>query len=141
MSAFPWIKNYPPSVDKEVNVTAYNSVCDLFEESVRKFSNEIAFECMGKTMTFKVLDEMSANFANYLSQSLKLEKGSRVAIQMPNTLQYPVVMFGALRAGMIVVNTNPLYTPSEMKHQFNDAGVDVIVIVENFASNLEKIRN
>ena len=141
MSDFPWIKNYPPSVDKTVNVAAYNSVCDLFEESVRKFSNEVAFECMGKTMTFKVLDELSANFANYLSQGLNLEKGSRVAIQMPNTLQYPVVMFGALRAGMIVVNTNPLYTPAEMKHQFNDAGADVIVIVENFASNLEKIRN
>ncbi|WP_026952640.1 AMP-binding protein [Algoriphagus mannitolivorans] len=141
MSDFPWIKNYPPSVDKTVNVTAYNSVCDLFEESVRKFSNEVAFECMGKTMTFKVLDELSANFANYLTQGLKLEKGSRVAIQMPNTLQYPVVMFGALRAGMVVVNTNPLYTPAEMKHQFNDSGADVIVIVENFASNLEKIRN
>ena len=141
MSDFPWFKNYPASVDKEVNVTAYNSVCDLFEESVRKFSDNVAFECMGKTMTFRQLDELSANFANYLSQGLKLEKGSRVAIQMPNTLQYPVVMFGALRAGMIVVNTNPLYTPAEMKHQFNDAGADVIVIVENFASNLEKIRN
>ena len=141
MSAFPWLKNYPPSVDKEVEVAAYDSVCDLFEESVRKFSNDVAFECMGKTMTFKVLDDLSANFANYLSQGLKLPKGSRVAIQMPNTLQYPVVMFGALRAGMIVVNTNPLYTPSEMKHQFNDAGADVIVIVENFACNLEKIRN
>jgi long-chain acyl-CoA synthetase len=141
MNDFPWLKNYPASVDKEIDYKAYSSVCDLFEESVKKFSSEVAFECMGKTMTFSELDKLSSQFANYLSQVLKLPKGSRVAIQMPNILQYPVVMFGALRAGMVVVNTNPLYTPVEMKHQFNDSGADVIVIVENFASNLEKIRN
>jgi long-chain acyl-CoA synthetase len=95
---------------------------------------------MGKTRSCHELDRLSAQFANYLLQELKLAKGSRVAIQMPNVLQYPVVMFGALRAGMVVVNTNPLYTPAEMKHQFNDSGADVIVIVANFASNLEKIR-
>lgn len=141
MNDFPWFKNYPASVDKEVDTQAYSSVSDLFEESVQKYSSSVAFECMGKTMTFNELDKLSANFANYLTQVLKLEKGTRVAIQMPNILQYPVVMFGALRAGMVVVNTNPLYTPAEMKHQFNDSGADVIVIVENFANNLEKIRN
>ncbi|SHO59520.1 AMP-binding protein [Algoriphagus zhangzhouensis] len=139
MKEYPWFKNYPASVDKEVNCEAYTSVVDLFEESVEKYQNDTAYECMGKTMSFNELDTLSANFANYLSKELKLPKGTRIAIQMPNTLQYPVVMFGALRAGMIVVNTNPLYTPSEMEHQFNDAGADVVVIVANFASNLEKI--
>jgi len=141
MTEFPWHKQYPASVDREVNYEAYSSIVDLFDESVKKFGSAVAFECMGKTMTYSELDKLSIQFANYLTQSLKLEMGSRVAIQMPNILQYPVAMFGALRAGMVVVNTNPLYTPSEMKHQFNDSGADVIVIVENFAANLEKIRS
>ncbi|GMQ27537.1 AMP-binding protein [Algoriphagus confluentis] len=141
MSDYPWLKQYPAAVDKEVNYQAYSSVTELFEESVKKYGSAIAYECMGKTMTFDQLDQLSAQFANYLTQVLKLDKGSRVAIQMPNILQYPVVMFGVLRAGMVVVNTNPLYTPSEMKHQFNDSGADVIVIVANFAANLEKIQN
>ncbi len=140
MSIFPWLNLYPASVDKEVNYTAYSSINDLFDESVKKFGPQVSFECMGKTITFNDLDRLSAQFANYLTYVLKLEKGSRVAIQMPNILQYPVAMFGALRAGMVVVNTNPLYTPSEMKHQFNDSGADVVVIVANFASNLEKIQ-
>ncbi|MBS9525092.1 AMP-binding protein [Litoribacter alkaliphilus] len=140
MQDFPWFKQYPPSVAKEVDVNAYNSLVDLFEESVKKYGNGIAYECMGKTLTFKQVDELSKNFAAYLQNELKMKKGDRIAIQMPNLLQYPIVMFGALRAGMIVVNTNPLYTPSEMKHQFNDAQVDTIVILANFASNLQKIR-
>lgn len=141
MTDFPWFKFYPAAVTREVDCTAYSSVTALFEESVKKYGPSIAYECMGKTISFQDLDKLSAQFANYLLQELKLSKGSRVAIQMPNVLQYPVVMFGALRAGMVVVNTNPLYTPAEMKHQFNDAGADVIVIVANFASNLEKIRS
>jgi long-chain acyl-CoA synthetase len=141
MKEFPWHKNYPASVDKEVDLQAYSSIIDFFDESIRKFGNNIAFECMGKTMTFNELDKLSRSFANYLSQDLHLRKGARVAIQMPNCLQYPVALFGTLRAGMIVVNTNPLYTPAEMKHQFNDSEADVVVIVENFANNLEKIRS
>lgn len=141
MKDFPWFKHYPKLVDKEVDCEAYSSISDLFEESVQKFQDAVAYECMGKTLSFNELDQMSANFANYLIHDLKLPKGSRVAIQMPNILQYPVVMFGVLRAGMVVVNTNPLYTPSEMKHQFNDSGADVVVIVANFAYNLEKIKN
>lgn len=140
MTDHSWFKFYPSAVDKEVDVTAYSSVVDLFEESVQKYGEAVAYECMGKTMSFNELDRLSGDFAAYLTQVLRLEKGSRIAIQMPNVLQYPVVMFGALRAGMIVVNTNPLYTPAEMKHQFTDAEVDVIVIVANFAHNLEKIR-
>jgi long-chain acyl-CoA synthetase len=139
MKDFPWFKHYPASVEKEVNCEAYSSVADLFDESVEKYKDAVAYECMGKTMSFNQVNEYSAHFAAYLTEELKLKKGSRVAIQMPNILQYPVVMFGALRAGMVVVNTNPLYTSSEMKHQFNDSGADVIVIVANFAYNLEKI--
>jgi len=140
MQDFPWFKHYPPSVAKEVDVNAYSSLVDLFEESVKKFGNAVAYECMGKSLTFKEVDEYSMNFAAYLQNDLKMKKGDRIAIQMPNLLQYPLVMFGALRAGLIVVNTNPLYTPSEMKHQFNDAGVDAIVILANFAANLQQIR-
>ena len=139
MNDFPWFKHYPASVDKEVNLEAYTSISELFEECVKKYSDAVAYECMGKTLSFNELDKQSANFANYLTEVLKLKKGTRVAIQMPNILQYPIAMFGALRAGMIVVNTNPLYTSAEMKHQFNDSGAEVIVIVANFACNLEKI--
>ena len=141
MTDFPWFQHYPASVPKEVNYEIYSSVVDLFDESVKKYGPAVAYECMGKTMSFSELDRLSNHFANYLSEELKLKKGTRVAIQMPNTLQYPVAMFGALKAGMVVVNTNPLYTAAEMKHQFNDSGAEVIVIVENFAANLEKIRN
>ena len=139
MNEFPWLKHYPESVDKQVDYTAYNSIPELFDECVAKYSDAIAYECMGKTISFRELEKQSANFANYLTEVLGLNKGTRIAIQMPNILQYPVAMFGALRAGMVVVNTNPLYTPAEMKHQFNDAGAEVIVIVANFAHNLEKI--
>jgi long-chain acyl-CoA synthetase len=141
MTDFPWFQHYPPSVPREVNYEIYSSVVDLFDESVKKYGPAVAYECMGKTMSFSELDRLSNQFANYLSEELKLAKGTRVAIQMPNVLQYPVVMFGALKAGMVVVNTNPLYTPAEMKHQFNDSGAEVIVIVQNFAYHLEKIRN
>ena len=140
MTDFPWFQHYPASVPKEVKYEAYSSVVDLFDESVKKFGSAVAFECMGKTMSYTELDRLSSHFANYLTQELKLKKGTRVAIQMPNILQYPVAMFGVLKAGMIVVNTNPLYTSAEMKHQFIDSGADVIVIVENFAANLQKIK-
>lgn len=140
MHNFPWFKFYPESVDSEINVTAYSSVVNLFEESVHKFGDAIAYECMGKTMTFNEVDQYSKKFASYLQNDLNMKKGDRVAIQMPNCLQYPVALFGTLRAGMVVVNANPLYTSKEMKHQFEDAGMDAIVIVANFANNLEKIR-
>lgn len=141
MHNFPWFKFYPSEVDAEINVTAYSSVVNLFEESVKNFGNAIAYECMGKSITFNEVDQLSKKFASYLQNDLNMKKGDRVAIQMPNCLQYPIALFGTLRAGMVVVNTNPLYTPREMKHQFEDAGVDAIVIVANFASNLEKIRH
>lgn len=139
MKDFPWFKHYPDSVPKEVDCAAYSSVAELFDESVKNFGDAVAYECMGKTMSFNKLDKLSEDFASYLTQVLRLKKGTRVAIQMPNTLQYPVAMFGAVRAGMIVVNTNPLYTSSEMKHQFKDSGAELIIIVANFAKNLERI--
>jgi long-chain acyl-CoA synthetase len=141
MHHFPWFKFYPEGVEPEVNVTAYSSVVNLFEESVKKFGDSIAYECMGKTLTFNQVDKLSENFAAFLQNELKLKKGDKVAIQMPNCLQYPVALFGTLRAGMVVVNANPLYTPREMKHQFEDSGAHAIIIMANFASNLEKIRH
>lgn len=140
MQEYPWFNFYPESVPRQVDVHAYNNLVDLFEESVEKYRDAIAYECMGKRLTFSKLDKMSRDFAAYLQHDLKMKKGDRIGIQMPNLLQYPVVMFGALRAGLIVVNVNPLYTASEMKHQYKDAGVDAIVILANFAHSLEKIR-
>jgi long-chain acyl-CoA synthetase len=139
MQDYPWFKHYPKGVSKEINPEKYNSLVDLFEEACKKYGNMPAFENMGKSITFCEVDNQSKNFAAYLQNVAKLQKGDKIAIQMPNLLQYPIAMFGALRAGLIVVNTNPLYTPKEMEHQFIDSGVKAIVIVANFASNLEKV--
>lgn len=136
---FPWFKNYAAGTPHEIKLHEYTSLVELFETSSKKYADRVAFENMGVTLTFGQVDEMSRHFAAYLQQELKLQKGERIAIQMPNLLQFPVAFFGALRAGLIVVNTNPLYTPREMEHQFKDAGVSAIVIVANFANNLEKI--
>src|SRR6186713_2574620 len=139
MKDFPWFKSYPAGVAHEIKLYDYSSLIELFEDSVRKYTDKVAFENMGVTLTYGQVDELSRNFGAYLQQELKLKKGDRIAIQMPNLLQFPVAFFGALRAGLTVVNTNPLYTPREMEHQFKDAEVSAIVIVANFASNLEKI--
>ncbi len=135
---FPWYKFYPPGIPHEINPEAYPSLLELFEEGFAKFANRSAYANMGKEMSFAELDKKSSHFAAYL-QSIGLVKGERVAIQMPNCLQYPVVLLGVIRAGMVVVNTNPLYTPREMRHQFKDSGAKAIVIVANFAFNLEKV--
>jgi long-chain acyl-CoA synthetase len=139
MQDFPWFKLYPAGIPKEITENEYSSIIDLFEDSCKKFADRVAFENMGVTMTFGQVDKLSRDFAAYLQQDLKLQKGDRIAIQMPNLLQFPVAFFGALRAGLIVVNTNPLYTPREMEHQFKDSGVKAIVIVANFANSLEQI--
>jgi long-chain acyl-CoA synthetase len=136
---FPWFNRYPAGTPHEIKLYDYNSLVELFEISCKKYADRVAFENMGVTMTFREIDELSNNFAAYLQQDLKLKKGDRIAIQMPNLLQFPIAFFGALRAGLIIVNTNPLYTPREMEHQFKDAEVSAIVIVANFANNLEKI--
>ena len=139
MKDFVWLKQYPEGIPHSIDVNRYSSIIDLFESSVHKYGDRIAFENMGKGITFKELDSLSADFAAYLQNIAGLEKGDRIAIQMPNLLQYSVAMFGAIRAGLIVVNTNPLYTAREMKHQFKDSGASAIVILANFACNLEKV--
>ncbi|HEY0743876.1 MAG TPA: AMP-binding protein [Chryseosolibacter sp.] len=139
MQDFPWFKHYPAGTPHEVPLYEYNSVTEIFDESCKKYKERVAFENMGARLTYAQVDDLSRNFAAYLQQELKLQKGDRIAIQMPNLLQFPIAFLGALRAGLIVVNTNPLYTPREMEHQFKDSGAIAIVIVANFASNLEKI--
>lgn len=138
MKDFPWIKNYPKGIPAEINLYDYTSVVELFEDALKKYSNRVAYENMGKQLTFAQVDSLSTHFAAYL-QSLGLKKGDRIAIQMPNLLQFPIAFIGSLKAGLIVVNTNPLYTPREMEHQFKDSGAKAIVIVANFANNLEQI--
>ena len=134
----PWLTNYPTGIPANIDPDSYSSVVALVEETFQKYKNETAFSCMGKTMTYGQVDQASKNFGAYL-HSRGLEPGDKIAIMMPNLLQYPVALFGALRAGLVVVNTNPLYTPREMKHQFTDSGVKAIVIAENFAANLQSI--
>ena len=135
----PWLKSYPKDVAHEIDTNAYSSITQLFEESVTKYRDLVAYTNMGGTLTYGELDELSRDFAAYLQNKVGLKKGDRIAIQMPNLIQYPIALFGALRAGLIVVNTNPLYTAREMKHQFNDSGAKAILILANFAYNLEEI--
>ncbi|GAB4025664.1 AMP-binding protein [Spirosoma koreense] len=139
LNPYPWRRFYPKDVPVDINPDAYPSLGALLEEGCRRFKDRPAYACLGKQMTFGELDKLSEQFASFLQNDVKLQKGDRIAIQMPNTLQYPVAMFGALRAGLAVVNTNPLYTPREMQHQFKDSGAKAIVILANFAANLEKI--
>lgn len=134
-----WLKNYPQNVPHEIDPSRYADLLALFEESCSKYGEKSAFENMGVSITFSELDTLTQEFAAYLQNHTNLKPGDRIAIQMPNLLQFPIVMFGALRAGMIVVNTNPLYTAREMKHQFNDSGAKAIVILSNFAHVLEDI--
>lgn len=134
----PWLKNYPSGVPANINPAEYSCLIEMFEETFEKYRKLPAFTCMGKSITFDQLDKMSKQFGAYLL-SRGLEPGDKVALMMPNLLQYPIALFGALRAGLVIVNTNPLYTPREMKHQFSDSGAKAIVIAENFAANLEKI--
>ncbi|MBL7794954.1 MAG: AMP-binding protein [Saprospiraceae bacterium] len=138
MTEKPWLKHYPNGVPANIDPDVYPRLTDMLDECLKKYSNLPAFIFMGKTLTFGEVDRQSAHFAAYL-HSRGLEPGDRIALMMPNMLQYPIALFGALRAGLIVVNTNPLYTPREMRHQFVDSGAKAIVIAENFAANLEQI--
>ncbi len=139
MQKHPWFKNYPKGIPTEVNPDNFDSVIDLLESSFKKYGDKIAYENMGKTLTFNEVDKYSAQFADFLQNSAGLKKGDRIAIQMPNLLQWIVATFGSIRAGLVVVNTNPLYTAREMKHQFTDTRAKAVVILANFAQNLEKI--
>jgi len=133
-----WLKHYPKGVPAEIDVNEYASVRDVFEESVAKYAARPAFSCMGKAITFAELDTLSRAFGAYL-QDIGCTKGTRVALMMPNILQYPVCLFGTLRAGCTVVNVNPLYTARELEHQLKDSGAEVIVVVENFAHTVQEV--
>lgn len=133
-----WLKSYPPGVPAEINPDAYQSIADVFEKSCKSHSGRPAFYSFGRTLTYQELDKLSRDFAAYLQQELKLKKGDRLAIMLPNVLQYPVAMFGALRAGLIVVNVNPLYTADELTHQLNDSGAETLLIISNFAHTVQQ---
>jgi long-chain acyl-CoA synthetase len=136
--SMPWLKMYPAGVPVNINPDQFvnlNAFCDHVFEA---YGNKPAFSCMGTTLTYKQVDQMSRQFAGYL-QMRGLRPGDRLALMMPNLLQYPIAIIGAIRAGIVIVNTNPLYTPREMEHQFKDSGAKAILIVENFCYNLEKI--
>jgi long-chain acyl-CoA synthetase len=133
-----WLKSYPEGVPAEIDSSAQGSLGDFIKASFEKFRDRIAFISMGKAMSYGELDLKSRGFASYLQNVARLPQGARVALMMPNVLQYPIAAFGALRAGYVVVNCNPLYSPRELKHQLVDSGAEAIVVLENFASTLEK---
>lgn len=134
----PWLKNYPVSMPPTIRPEDYPNLVAIIDETLKKYAARPAFTCFDKSLSFAEIDKYSRQFAAYL-QTIGLKKGDKIALMMPNILQYPIALFGVLRAGMTLVNTNPLYTPREMKHQFNDSGAKAIVIVENFAANLQEI--
>ncbi|EGV35546.1 AMP-binding protein [Neisseria weaveri] len=134
-----WLQSYEQGINAEIDTERYNSIIEVFQESAGKHSHLPAFQNMGKTLTYAETSKLITDFASFLQNTLKLPRGERVAIMMPNLLQYPIALFGALKAGMIVVNTNPLYTPRELEHQLNDSGATTIVVLENFANTLELV--
>ncbi len=136
-----WFKNYPEQVAQNVDCSQYNNLAEILAESVDKYGERPAVSNLGITLTYKELDQKATDFAAFLQQDLGLEKGDKLALMMPNLLQYPIALYGALKAGVAIVNVNPLYTPRELKHQLNDSGADAIVILENFASTLEEVLN
>ena len=133
-----WLKSYPDSVPAEIDCTQYRSVTHLLEESFQKYADRNAFVCMDKFMTYRELDQLSRQMGAWL-QSKGLQRGARVAIMLPNVLQYPVAMAAILRAGYTVVNVNPLYTPRELQHQLIDSGSEAIIVLENFATTVEQV--
>jgi long-chain acyl-CoA synthetase len=136
----PWLDRYPEGVPAEIDLDAYSSILDIFHQSVEKFRDQKAYINFDKELTFGGLDRLTRDFGAFL-QSRGLQKGDRIALMMPNILQYPVALFGAMRAGLVIVNTNPMYTARELKHQMNDSGAKAIVVVENFAHVLQEIRD
>ena len=131
-----WLKNYPHGVPAEINPNEYSSLTTLFESSCRRFAQLDAFSSLGRTLSYAEFDSRARDFAAWLQQSAKLRRGDRIAIMLPNVLQYPIALFGALRAGLTIVNTNPLYTARELEHQLQDSGAKAILILENFAHTL-----
>ena len=135
----PWLDHYPAGVPAQIDTGAYASVAAVLEEAFDKFHDRPAFANFGKRLSYGEIDTMSRQFAGYLTGVLKLGKGDRIALMMPNVLQYPIALFGALRAGLVVVNTNPMYTARELQHQLEDSGAKAIVVLDNFAATLEEV--
>lgn len=135
----PWLKSYPAGIPEEIDINEFSSVADILDSSIAKFSNSPAYTNFGKTISYHDVDVYTAQLGAYLKNELDLEKGDRVAVMMPNLLQNPIAIFAILRAGLVVVNTNPLYTARELKHQLNDSGAKAIIIVENFAHVLQDV--
>ena len=133
-----WLKQYPAGVPAEIDVNQYASLVALLDESFRRYADRMAYKFMGKSISFRDVDEASAAFAGWL-QAQGFAKGDRIAVMMPNVPQYPVAIAAILRAGLVVVNVNPLYTPRELEHQLKDSGAKAIVILENFASVLQQV--
>ncbi|PTQ88492.1 AMP-binding protein [Agitococcus lubricus] len=134
-----WQGKYPDCIARNIDTNIYPTLLDLFKDACRKYANKPAFSNMGRTLTFAELDKYSATFATWLQQNTELHIGDRIAIQLPNVLQYPIAVFGALRAGLVVVNTNPLYTAREMEHQFKDAGCKALLTLANFAHLVQEV--
>ena len=134
-----WLNSYEQGVNAEIDITQYSSISDVFRQSVEKFAHQPAFQNMGKTLTYAEVGKLAESFASYLQNVLKLPRGERVAIMLPNLLQYPIALFGILQAGLVAVNTNPLYTPRELEHQLKDSGATTIIVLENFANTLELV--
>ncbi len=135
----PWFKSYPQGVPHEINMDEFRSIVSVFDTSVSKFSERPAFSNFGKILTYREIEEHSRHFACYLLGELKLKKGDRVAIMMPNCLQYPIAIFGILRAGLTVVNVNPMYTARELKHQLIDSGAAALLVVDNFGHTVQEV--
>jgi len=135
----PWLQSYPEGVPAEIDLSAYSSILDIFEQSCEAYRQRTAYINFDRKLTYGDLDRLSRDFAAWL-QSKGMRKGDRIALMMPNILQYPVALFGAMRAGLVIVNTNPMYTARELRHQLQDSGARAIVVVDNFASVLQKVR-
>jgi len=135
----PWLASYPRGVPASIDVNAYRSIAHVLESACERFHHRPAFSNMGKVLTYGDIDRQSRAFASYLRNVLKLNTGDRVAIMLPNVLQYPIAIFGVLRAGLTVVNTNPMYTARELRHQLHDSGAVAIVVLDNFAATLAEV--
>ena len=135
----PWFKSYPPGIPHEIDLDEYRSIVSVFDRATSRFSQRPAFSNLGRTLTYAEVEEASRHFAAYLLGELKLKKGDRVAIMMPNCLQYPIAIFGILRAGLTVVNVNPLYTARELKHQLVDSGASALLVIDNFGNTVQEV--
>src|SRR5688572_32181375 len=135
----PWFKSYPQGVPHDVDLEQFRSIVSVLEDSIGKYRDRPAFRNFGKTLTYGEIDTLSKQFAAYLLGELGLKKGDRVAIMMPNCLQYPIAIFGTLRAGLTVVNVNPMYTARELKHQLVDSGASVLVVLDNFGRTAQEV--